>query len=202
MTGPSRTGTALLWLWLVLGVGGCALMTPPPAGSPSELAWDNRRAELIRLDHWLLQARIASGRVGWSGNLRWRQDAENFDIRVSGPLGTGGFQARGNSGEVEIRTQRETVVTQNPAALLQEKAGWSLPLPQLRYWAVGVPYPDSPAVVRYDSAGRLLTLEQDGWVLEYTEYGRYQRYELPSRFSLDNGDSHFRVVVDHWGEFG
>jgi outer membrane lipoprotein LolB len=196
------TGATLLWLWIVLGVGGCAVLSPQSASSPSTQAWDNRRAELIQLDHWLLQARIASGRVGWSGSLRWRQDEEDFDIRVSGPLGTGGFQARGNPGQVEIRTPRETVVTQDPAALLLEKVGWTLPLQQLRYWAVGVPYPSTPAVVRYDAAGRLQRLEQDGWVLEYTEYGRYQHYELPNRFSLDSGDSHFRVVVDDWSEVG
>lgn len=205
MTGPGRPGVALLWLSLALGLGGCAALRPAATTTPStpaEQAWIQRRAELTALDHWLLQARIASGRIGWSGSLHWRQQAEHFDIRVSGPLGTGGFQARGHLGEVEIRTTRETLVTRQPEVLLQEKIGWSLPLEQLRYWAVGVPSPSTPAVVQYDTAGRLSTLSQDGWLLEYTEYGRYQGYELPRRFTLDNGDTHFRVVVDDWSEFG
>ncbi|MGH8453077.1 MAG: lipoprotein insertase outer membrane protein LolB, partial [Nevskiales bacterium] len=120
----SRIGAALLWLSLASGLAGCALMGTPRS-NPSESAWTNRRAELTALDRWLLQARIASGRIGMSGNLRWRQDAEHFDIRVSGPLGASGFQAQGHPGQVEIRTTRETVVTQNPEALLQEKIGWS-----------------------------------------------------------------------------
>jgi outer membrane lipoprotein LolB len=190
---------ALLWLALALGLGGCALMTPP-GGRPSEEAWVARRAELARLDHWLLQARIASGRIGWSGNLHWRQDAGHFDIRISGPLGSGTVQARGHLGEVEIRTARETVVTQEPEVLLREALGWSLPLQHLRYWAVGVPSPDTPAVVRLDAAGRLQSLEQAGWRLEYTEYGFYQHYELPRRFILEDADNYFRVVVDGWSE--
>jgi outer membrane lipoprotein LolB len=194
-----RTGAALLWLPLALGLVGCAQLTPRDR-QPSEQAWLARRAELTRLDHFLLEARIASGRVGWSGNLRWRQTAEEFDIRIAGPLGAGAVQARGHLGEVEIRTARETLVTQEPEALLQEALGWSLPLQRLRYWATGVPYPDTPAVIQVDAAGRLLSLEQDGWRLEYTEYGFYQHYELPRRFSLEDGDNRFRIVVDGWSE--
>jgi outer membrane lipoprotein LolB len=182
-------------------MAGCALVSTPPR-SPSESAWDSRRAELMALERWLLQARIASGRVGMSGSLRWRQDAEHFDIRVSGPLGTGGFQAQGQPGQVEIRTVRETLVTQDPEALLQEKTGWSLPLQQLRYWALGIPYPATPSEVSYDAGGRLQSLQQDGWLLEYTEYGQYEYYQLPRRFTLKKGDMHFRVVVDDWSGFG
>jgi outer membrane lipoprotein LolB len=195
-----RPGAALL-LALVLPLAGCAI-APAPATSASAQAWAQRRDEMSRLEHWLLQARIASGRIGWSGNLHWRQSAGHFDIRVSGPLGSGAVQARGHLGEVEIRTARETVVTREPEALLQQSLGWSLPLERLRYWALGLPYPDTPATVIYDSAGRLQLLEQDGWRLEYAEYGFYQHYELPRRFTLDNGDDHFRVVVDAWSEIG
>jgi outer membrane lipoprotein LolB len=196
-----RSGGAALLLALVLPIAGCAI-APAPATSASDRAWAQRRDEMSRLEHWLLQARIASGRIGWSGNLHWRQDAGRFDIRVSGPLGSGVVQARGHLGEVEIRTARETVVTREPEILLQQSLGWSLPLERLRYWALGVPYPDTPSTLIYDSVGRLQVLEQDGWRLEYAEYGFYQHYELPRRFTLDNGDNHFRVVVDDWSEIG
>jgi outer membrane lipoprotein LolB len=196
-----RSGGAALLLALVLPFAGCAI-APAPATSASAQAWAQRHDEMSRLEHWLLQARIASGRIGWSGNLHWRQSAGHFDIRVSGPLGSGVVQARGHLGEVEIRTARETVVTREPEALLQQSLGWSLPLERLRYWALGVPYPDTPATVIYDSVGRLQVLEQDGWRLEYAEYGFYQHYELPRRFTLDNGANHFRVVVDDWSEIG
>lgn len=195
-----RVGAALVWLSLASVLGGCAHFSAPATQVP-DAAWDSRRLELTHLEHWLLQARVASGRVGWSGNMRWRQDADEFDIRVSGPLGTSGFMARGNADRVEIRTAKETVVTEDPQALLQEKAGWGMPFHQLRYWAVGVPYPHTPARVQFDAQGRLQKLEQDGWQLEYTEYGQYLQYELPRRFSLENAEMYFRVIVDDWSEF-
>lgn len=201
----ARPGPVLPWLLLGVSlVTACAPLktTTPASTTAAETAWLARRAELTALDRWLLQARIATSRVGWSGNLRWRQELEQFDIRVAGPLGAGGFHASGHAGRVEIRTSDESLVTQEPEALLQEKLGWSLPLRQLRYWAVGVPYPDSPAIVRFDAVGRLQAMEQDGWRLEYSEYGFYQHHELPRRFSLDNGDTTFRVVVDDWSEVG
>lgn len=196
----ARLGATLLWLSLALALGACAPMTHREP--PSEQAWLARRAELTQLDHFLLQARIASGRVGWSGHLHWRQTEEYFDIRISGPLGAGAVQARGHLGEVTIRTPKETLVTQDPDAVLQETLGWSLPLQHLRYWAIGVPFPDTPAIVRFDAQGRLLAMEQDGWRLEYSEYGLYQHYELPRRFSIEDDENRFRVVVDGWSEIG
>lgn len=192
----------LALLALALGLSACASLYRPSPGHLAEQAWSLRRAELVALDHWLLQARIASGRVGLSGNLRWQQRAGDFDIRVSGPLGSGGLQARGHLGEVEIRTARETLVTYEPERLLQEKLGWSLPLTHMRYWAVGAPYPGTPAQVEYDAGGRLTRLQQDGWVIEYGEYTRHERHDLPRRLTLDNGDAHFRLVVDAWSEVG
>lgn len=195
-----RVGAAVLWLSLMPVLAGCAHFSTP-VSPRAEQAWSDRRLELSRLDHWLLQGRVASGRVGWSGNMRWRQDADEFDVRVTGPLGTSGFLARGNADRVEIRTAKETVVTEDPQGLLQEHAGWGMPLQHLRYWAVGMPYPHSPALVQLDASGRLQSLEQDGWRLEYTEYGQYQQYELPRRFTLDNGDAFFRVIIDDWSGF-
>src|SRR5689334_14016233 len=104
-----RPGVLLAIPFAVLVLGGCALMGS--SFGSGEQAWNTRRASLQALDHWTLQARVASGRVlGWSGNMRWRQEAGNFDIRVAGPLGVGGFQTRGSlDGEVQIRTSRETI---------------------------------------------------------------------------------------------
>lgn len=182
----------------LLALQGCTILRQPAPPAPGDAAWSARRAELGALEHWVMQARVASGLFSGSGNLRWQQSGENFDIRVSGPLGAGGFHARGHLGAVEIRTARDSIVTTEPEAFLEQNIGWSMPLERLRYWAVGVPYPPTPAAVRYDAAGRLQTLEQDGWKLEYSEYGFFQRYELPRRFTLDNGDRRFRVVVDDW----
>jgi len=195
-----------LWLLLCGLLPGCALMggdkssgTATEATQSAQSAWEARRAELTALDHWLMQARVASGRlIGGSGNLRWRQSGERFDLRVAGPLGASGFQASGHLGEVEIRTRDGSIVTHDPETWLEEKIGWSVPLQQLRYWAIGIPYPSSPAKLHYDAQGRLESLEQDGWLLHYSEYGFFQQHELPRRFTLENGDRHFRVIVDDW----
>lgn len=198
-----RCGAAVrLALALLIFLPGCALLRPTPPAAPGEAAWTTRRAELSALDHWVMQARVASGLFSGSGNLRWQQAGEKFDIRVSGPLGASGFQARGHLGAVEIRTAKESIVTADPEGFLDQSVGWSMPLGRLRYWAVGVPYPPTPAALRYDSAGRLQSLEQDGWKLEYSEYGFFQHYELPRRFTLDNGDKRFKVIVDDWSGLG
>jgi outer membrane lipoprotein LolB len=187
-------------LLLILSSPGCAAFTR--AVSPGRAAWDEHRASLEQLDRWSLQARVASGLVGWSGNMHWRQDAEKFDIRVSGPLGAGAFQARGTLDRVEIRTAKETIVTHEPEALIEKTLGWHFPIKHLRYWALGLPEPGLPSELKFDRAGRLQQLTQDGWVLEYSDYAQFGERELPRRFTLESGAHRIRVVVDGWSDVG
>jgi outer membrane lipoprotein LolB len=185
----------------VIALSACALRPPPPAapGIADPEAWRERRAALAEFDHWSLQGRAVSGGVlGWSGNLSWRQQGENFDVRLSGPLGVGGFRAKGEPGLVRIYTGDETVYTNDPEALVEEIVGWRFPLTDLRYWAAGLPAPDRPARLAVDDAGLLTGLWQSGWRLAYTEYQRTAGPELPKRIVLDNGEDTIKLVIDRW----
>jgi outer membrane lipoprotein LolB len=189
------------FLLVLFALTGCAALTRPVPQTRD--GWDPRHLSTLEtLDSWRLQARVATSRVGFSGSMNWLQEAGRFDIRVSGPLGSNGFQARGTPERVEVRTARETFVTSDPEQLVAQEMGWHFPLRHLRYWAVGLPQPGLPSTLKFDQAGRVSQLAQDGWVLEYTDYARFGERELPKRFTLDNGDVTIRVVVDSWTGLG
>src|SRR5690348_251365 len=99
-----RPLAAVLLAFVFLSLAGCALLGQPPVDRPQ--TWDSRRAELAALDRWSLQARVASSVSGWTGNMVWQQKSDTFDVRVSGPLGVGAFQAKGDPKQVEVRTAR------------------------------------------------------------------------------------------------
>lgn len=182
-------------------LAGCALRPPEPAapGIADPEAWQERRTALAQFDRWSLQGRAAAGRMpGRSGNLSWRQRGETFDVRLSGPLGAGGFRARGEPGLVRVYTGDETVYTNDPEALVEDIVGWRFPLEGLRYWAVGLPAPDRPARLAVDDAGLLTRLWQSGWQLAYTEYQRTAGPKLPKRIVLDNGEHTVELVIDRW----
>jgi outer membrane biogenesis lipoprotein LolB len=46
----------------------------------------------------------------------------------------------------------------------------------------------------------VLTLEQDGWTLSYSEYQQAGGYQLPRKFDVNNKEVRLKVVVDSWTE--
>lgn len=181
----------------LLLLSGCALWT---RHSPeAESAWNARRAALGHVHQFGVQARVAAGGpFGGKGNLFWRQRADGFDLRVAGPMGGGVLLIRGDGERVEIRTPEEQLTTTEPERVLRERLGWSFPVSRLRYWALGVPAPGTPADIELDEDGRVIAMAQDDWVMEYDEYRTYGAFDLPRRFELGNRDITIKVIVDAW----
>jgi len=185
-------------------LSGCAIIRKPPVAEPGVIdaaAWQNHRLELESFDVWTLQGRVATGQLlGWTGNLSWRQNAEHFDVRLSGPLGAGGFRAEGTLDDgVVIQTGDRRLVTDDPDALVEKTLGWTFPLEPLRYWALGLPAPGQYESISVDAQGRLIALDQQGWQLSFPAYVDSQSGPtLPRRIVLDNGETRIRLVVDRW----
>jgi outer membrane lipoprotein LolB len=49
-----------------------------------------------------------------------------------------------------------------------------------------------------DSMGRLATLQQDGWSLEYLSYTEQDGYALPERIKLHGQDLDVTLVIKDW----
>lgn len=192
----------LVW---TLGLSGCAIIRKPPSQAPgidNGVAWQQRQATMRHFADWSLQGRVATGQLlGWTGNLSWRERAQHFDVRLSGPLGAGGMRANGTLEQVEIQTDDgKHFVTRDPDALVKKTLGWSFPLAPLRYWARGIPAPGDYDKISVDGQGLLKSLRQDGWTLSYLEYTTPAGAPapLPRRVVLDNGETRIRLVVDRW----
>lgn len=193
---------ALCWL-----LTACAIISKPPQVEPgvdNPAAWQAHQAELATLDVWSIQGRVATGQLlGWTGNLSWRQRGERFDVRLSGPLGAGGFRASGTLERVTIRTSDGTFQTKHPQRLVQRTLGWQFPLRPLRYWARGVPAPGDYASISVNAHGRLIGLKQNGWQVSYLEYATQSgRPALPRRIVLANGETRIRLVIARWFNLG
>lgn len=192
----------LATVWL----GGCAIITLPEPVSPgieNPQAWREHRAAIRQLNQWSLQGRAASGQIiGWTGNISWRQNGKVFHVRVSGPLGTGGFRADGTLEHVTIRTGEKTLVTRQPGKLVEKILGWHFPLTGLRYWVLGLPQPGVPATLSVNESGLLVGLKQSGWTLGYSEYAEVEGYRLPGRIVLHNDKTTINVVIGRWFGIG
>lgn len=190
----------LAWLLVVLGVAGCA--TPRGADLPEISAWEQRTSVLGQLDRFEFSGRIGVQYPddGFNGKLRWVQAGESFEARLSGPLGIGTVQIRGDGRGVEVTdNDGVTTVLHDVEADLYRRYGWTIPVDSLRYWALGIPDPRVPADTEFDEAGALTELRQRGWTVtvgRYRDAGGGQ--QMPARLTADSARTQVRLVIDRW----
>lgn len=188
-------------LTAALLLAGCATLPPSdPRQGEAEARWAAQRQSLEQLDHFTLQGRIASGGAfGLTGALRWVQNADgSFDLSLSGPFGAGAVSIAGTPQSVVVRTGEGVTNTSDPEGWIKDRIGWTFPVAGLRWWVLGLPSPHTNAQMDLDAAGQPLTLRQDGWRLEYTEYQSINGLTLPRKFKAANAEAVIKVVVDRW----
>jgi outer membrane lipoprotein LolB len=181
----------------VLLLAGCAT-TPVPVKVTSPLGFPSVN-ELPA--HWQLSGRLSltQGETGWHGGVDWTQEAETFRLRVSGPLGQGGFLLSGNERSVLLLdAARQTYVAPDAETLLTDVTGWTLPVTGMRYWVRGIPDPAIQFEAEVDAVGRLEQLSQAGWTIRYTRYHTTGDGRWPARLALVRDDVSVRMVIDQW----
>lgn len=193
------------FLLLTALLTGCASVPQLPTAD-QHLLWQQHRQSLEQKADWTITARIAGSTEddGWNGKLSWRQSAENYQMHFQAPFGQGALQLLGNADRVEMRTSdNQMLVADDVESLLYEQMGWRLPLKGLRYWVLGLPMPvtepeQAEPVLSFDDLGRLTSLRQSQWQVNYEAYRRVDEIELPRKVFLENHTLSLRLVIDRW----
>lgn len=194
-------------LSLRLPAGGLALLMLAACAGPRGVelpeldTWEARRATLAGLSEWEFRGRIgvAAGEEGFNGSLRWRQNDDLFLASVSGPLGVGTVRIQGDERQVRITdSDGEVLEMRDAESELYQRYGWTIPVESLRYWALGIPDPHSPAQTELGGDGRLARLEQRGWNVSIDEYREGGGQAMPRRLTATNHDTRVRLVIHDW----
>lgn len=201
----------LRYLLPVLLLTGCAAL---PTRAPDEVAraWALRQQALAPITNWELRGRIAlrSRDEGMQASLHWVRDGVRHRITLVGPLGSGQVRLTQDAGGAELTDADKKLYRGTTARdVLARTTGWDVPLESLNWWIRGLPMPGAKAEQELDEDGRLKTLTQLGWAVEFLEYGRYGAYELPSKLfarrhenvpgiGLNHVTLEVRVVIERW----
>ncbi len=189
----------LLLPLLTVLISGC--VTSKSLELPELSDWESRQEILAGVDEFEFAGRIGvhAGDEGFNGQLWWRQDGVVFRARISGPLGAGTVFINGDGGEITV-TGRDGVVTElhDAEAELRQMYGWTIPVTSLRFWALGIPDPASPAEIEFGDDGRLAKLHQRNWQVDITQYREGGGQLLPRRLTAVNNDVKVRLVIDNW----
>ena len=201
----------LLPLFIFLCASCAAPLSRPPSDQIQQL-WRARESALLPIQHWELRGRFAvrTDERGGQASLSWKRAAAQHSIRLNGPLGRGVVRINQDETGAELQDAEQRVFhAANAEELLYRYTGWQLPLTNLNFWVLGIPVPGLPASQELDDAGRMKSLRQQGWEVQYQDYVLSGSHELPSRFTLtlvpDPADPSLpamevRFVIERWAQ--
>lgn len=184
-----------LVLLFVLGVAAGCASVPRPVSLP---------ADLYDLDRWQARGRlgVSSGAGGGSGSFIWQQRADLADVQIRGPVGIGSvhLQVKGDDRNPSVRLQTGNGQVLESAAAwseLEARLGAPVPAGRLRYWMLGLAAPGEHRWSEPGADGEM-TLEQDGWRIDYQRFSTDAGARVPVRIRATRGDARVRIVIDQW----
>jgi outer membrane lipoprotein LolB len=171
-------------------LAGCAAV-PPATSIDVESALPAR---------WTLQGRIGvqSGEQSLSGQIHWQHGQDSDDLLMTSPLGQGVARILRDSEGVVLELPNQPALRALDAdALTRDALGYTLPVAGLTWWVLARPDPGRAYEARRDGAGRLMRLEQDGWVIDYLQYASGMPGR-PRKLVVTRDDLEIRLVTDSW----
>lgn len=171
----------LLALGIPLCVAACASITPTRSFDAGELAQAHEYSGRFSANY------VRYGREeGVQGSFQWREQGRNVRLDLISPLGQ----------TLAIVTSTPTGATldlPNEAprnapevdTLLEQSLGFSLPVAGLRDWIHARPAPGVPAKTTRGADGRLATLAQSGWTVQYVSWQAPQSDGAPRPRRID-----------------
>lgn len=135
----------------------------------------------------------------WTASVNWLQRGSNsYQIRLSGPLGSGTILVEKQNGLVKFRDGPKSASSKNADELLQRQTGIRLPVNNLYYWVRGIPAPGPVQSSKRSPGNQLLVLHQSGYTIEYPSYSKVGNSILPSIIKLQGNGVMIKFVIKHW----
>lgn len=119
------------------------------------------------LNQFNLQGKIGVKTPQQSGSafFTWAQDHEKFDIELSGILGVGKTQIKGQAGQVTLNSAKTgTISAATPEELLVRATGWEAPITHIVNWVQAKPA-TLKAQIQKDDQQRIAQIIEDGWTV-------------------------------------
>ncbi len=178
-----RPTIRVLVVLAVLAVTGCAELRPLEAQEDVEFELAGRIASRYKDE-------------AASGNVAWRHSRESDELLITTPVGSSVARLVRNGGEFVLTTSEPRDYRATDAeALTEQVLGFRIPITGLADWVRGRAADGPSAGAIRDPEGRLASLDQHGWHVEYQEY---RADGLPSRLRLFYPGLELRLAIHEW----
>jgi outer membrane lipoprotein LolB len=181
----------------------------PPANQQTQTppaSWPLHQSKLLATTDWQLSGKIgiATPTQSQSGYIDWTQNNDLFSIEIRGTLGFGGLDLEGNESLVTIKVDENNTRTLPTDIAMQRYLEWEFPINALKYWAKGIPTPDTPASqTLFSPEGYLVELHQHDWRIQLKNYEKHNGLVLPHKIiargiSSINKGYKISLVLSDW----
>lgn len=190
--------TALLAGALFLLLTGC--QSTPTRG-------DKASTPLVQDEHSYLRSWEAQGKISLqkgddrtSASYRWRQLNQNYIIHLHGPFGQGATWLKRTTKGVTLENAEVGIVGAATAEeLMQQVAGWQVPVSGLQYWITGMAVPGIPAeITAVGEDGLATAITQQGWTIEFGKRKIIEGRPTPTKIVATRDDIRVTVIVKDW----
>jgi len=206
-----------VFLALIVVMAGCKItkktspLPPQAAIFPAEEILKHKQA-IQAQPNWSFQGRVAfkQGNDGGSARIEWLQRGDNLYVDLSAPISRKSVRISAIDGQpmcIEGLEPRPLCGDQAQAKLSQA-IGEMPSFFMLKDWVRGLPVPADtmvelgfqPAVTNYDDEGKLASLSQQGWQIDYQTWhpAAAAQPSLPKRLQALKEDIRLRLVIDRW----
>jgi len=192
----------LLLLLGMLMMSACSVV-PPARDSTSAppTLYAQHLAELGRIVQFSLKGRIGvqTEKQGFSGSIQWVHAPAVDEISLFSPLGSQVASITSdNTGVRLINSDGKIYEEVSAETLTQKTLGWSLPMTGLSDWVLGRPTASTIKDISWDEEGRIKTLFQDGWQIEYGQYITINGATLPGKVFLKSPKLNLKFLIETW----
>lgn len=181
--------------------------------------WEQLQSKNKAISSWDLNGKIGvkTGKKGGSATLNWNYSDSIQEIELYGPFGGGRVHIHVQPEAAVLKDTKGREITGKTAKdVLYQRLGWHVPFEQLVFWSRGIPNSEATDIV-IDDFGRLKSLKQGIWSVEYQDYRNIREHTLPRKFTISSlpgtmevydddgnylGDEFsVKVILKRWREF-
>jgi outer membrane lipoprotein LolB len=217
----------LLVIILVAFMSACSQTPELQVTQESEQKWDLRQQQLANINEWEIHARVAillsakryKGLAGLNDlvnepmenkvypvGINWSRQNEYFSMVIEAPFGQGVIRIESNVSSDKNKQFKLTLADgkyslgATPERLLINLLGWSIPVSGLKSWIKGLPQPNVESNYEIYGSGKLKSLRQNDWLINYLDYfsEENQAQQLPKRLYLKHDNMGMKIVIERW----
>lgn len=177
----------------------------PTVSASPPAAYEQHIASIADINQFEIKGRMGVIVIdkGFSGRIHWQHQQSNDQVEVFSPLGNKVASIDKSPDRVTLtESDGKVFEAQDVERLTETTLGWRLPLDGLSFWALGKPASSQVENAVWDEFGRLLSLKQDGWDIQYSKYSDSAGYSLPKLIKLRNEKIRLKLLVEEWLDVG